>query len=293
MVTSVYLTYIKVAWTAPFANYQQIASYEVQIKDNGTGIFAENKALCDGTNSEVLSTLQCLVPIKDLRLGLSLYDYTLQDLPQFIVRARNVRGVGSFSNPNTSGGLIQTEPISIPVLSRDPLTTEAEIIINWTALSSPGDGYSSIIAYNLQFDKGTNGVTWYDLYGVVPTATLLSFTLTSDIVPGGKYLFRIRAGNVHGFGSFSNAFTIMAAGKPFKANTPTTSIDAATGKLEIQWTAPHDGSDAITSYLIEIADSTTNTWTPDAADCPGTNPAVLRCLIPMSTLTAAPYNYAF
>jgi len=179
------------------------------------------------------------------------------------------------------------------VLSRDPLTTETEIIIDWTSLASPYDGYAPVIAYNLQWDKGTNGVSWYDLYGVVPTATLLSFTLTSDIVPGGEYEFRIRAGNVHGFGAFTAPFTIMAAGKPFQVSSPITSIDSATGKLKIEWTAPHDGSDLITSYLIEIADSTTTTWTPDATDCSGTNPAILSCLIPMSTLTSAPYNYLF
>jgi hypothetical protein len=48
-----------------------------------------------------------------------------------------------------------------------------------------------------------SGNVWYDLYGVVPTATLLSFTLTSDIVPGQSYQFRIRAENIHGWGSFS------------------------------------------------------------------------------------------
>jgi len=113
------------------------------------------------------------------------------------------------------------------------LTTEAEILINWTALSSPGDGYSDVVAYNLQWDKGTTGTSWFDLYGVVPTATLLSFTLTSDIVPGEDYQFKIRAGNVHGFGPFSNVFTIKAAGIPSKVDVPVTSIDASTGSLKI------------------------------------------------------------
>lgn len=91
--------------------------------------------------------------MKDMRSAP--YDYVLQDLPQFIVKARNIRGWGELSSPNLVGGLIQTEPLSTPVLSRDPSTTESEIIINWTALGSPEDGYSPVIAYNLQWDKGS------------------------------------------------------------------------------------------------------------------------------------------
>lgn len=52
---------------------------------------------------------------------------------------------------------------------------------------NPDDGYSPIIAYNLEWDKGTDGISWYDLYGVVPTATLLSFALTTDITPADTY----------------------------------------------------------------------------------------------------------
>jgi hypothetical protein len=82
-------------------------------------LFAEDKSLCDGMNSETLATLQCLIQLRDLRAGLSSYGYSLQDMPQLIVAALNVRGQGMFSDPNTSGGLIQTEPIGIPVLSRN------------------------------------------------------------------------------------------------------------------------------------------------------------------------------
>ena len=103
-----------------------------------------------------------------------------------------------------------------------------------------------MIAYNLQWDKGTSGISWYDLYGVVPTATLLSFTLTSEIYPGETYEFKIRAANIHGWGAFSTALKIKAAGIPSQVSTPVTSIDAATGHVKIQWTAPHDGSQLIT-----------------------------------------------
>jgi len=127
----------------------------------------------------------------------------------------------------------------------------------------------------------------------VPTSTLLSFTLTSDIYPGKTYGFKIRAANIHGWGTFGTVLNIKAAGIPSQMSAPVTSIDATTGHVRIQLTAPHDGSQSISQYIIEIADSTATNWTPDSSNCPGTNPAVLSCLISMNTLTSAPYNYAF
>jgi len=49
--------------------------------------------------------------------------------------------------------------------------------------------------------------------------------------------------------------------------TVTTSIDSSTGGVKIVWTAPHDGSSTIDAYLIEIADSTSTTWTADTTNC--------------------------
>jgi len=78
--------------------------------------------------------------------------------------------------------------------------------------------------------------------------------------------------------------------------TVTTSIDSTTGGVKISWTAPNSNSYPITSYLIEIADSLTATWTADTTNCDGSSSTVMGnmyCIIPMSTLTSAPYGYLF
>ena len=64
-----------------------------------------------------------------------------------------------------------------------------------------------------------------------------------------------------------------------------TSIDAATGGVKIVWTEPSggDGSDTITSYKIEIKDSSSN-WIQETTNCGATLPA-LECIVPMSDLT--------
>lgn len=76
----------------------------------------------------------------------------------------------------------------------------------------------------------------------------------------------------------------------------TTSIDSTTGGLKISWTAPNSNSYTISSYLIEIADSLTATWNADTTNCDGSSSTVMSnmyCIIPMSTLTSAPYGYLF
>ena len=72
------------------------------------------------------------------------------------------------------------------------------------------------------------------------------------IVPGTFYSFRVRAANIHGFGEFSETFSVKAAGIADQVLTVTTSIDVVTGGVTIDWVTPHDGSQEITSYLVEI-----------------------------------------
>lgn len=67
----------------------------------------------------------------------------------------------------------------------------------------------------------------------MPTATLLSFTLTSEIHPGETYEFKIRAANIHGWGTFGTVLKIKAAGIPSQVSVPVTSIDATTGHIKI------------------------------------------------------------
>jgi hypothetical protein len=75
-----------------------------------------------------------------------------------------------------------------------------------------------------------------------------------------------------------------------------TSIDATTGNVQIDWAAPSANGDSIQTYTIEIFhQGTTSDWS-STASCDGSSSSVissLSCFVPMSTLTAAPYSYAF
>ena len=122
--TTVQGTNIKVDWEAPASNYKTISAYMVTIKDKGSGLFAENTALCDGSTTESVANTYCFIPIVSLRLGSSDYDYELGDTPQFQIQAINERGYSPSSDANTLGASIQTEPIQMQSVLRNSATTE-------------------------------------------------------------------------------------------------------------------------------------------------------------------------
>lgn len=78
--TTIEGTFIKVDWSSPFNNYREITGYRVTIKDKGTGLYVEDKSLCDGSSQEIISITECYIPFKALRLGYSAFDYEVLDV---------------------------------------------------------------------------------------------------------------------------------------------------------------------------------------------------------------------
>jgi len=55
-------------------------------------------------------------------------------------------------------------------------------------------------SYHLQWDKGTGGITWFDLSGLTSQNLDLEFIVhNSDVVGGQVYQFRIKAENAFGW----------------------------------------------------------------------------------------------
>jgi hypothetical protein len=152
-----------------------------------------------------------------------------------------------------------------------------------------------VLSYHLQYDNGTFATTWLDVVGLAPDSVATTIIVSSEIVSGTVYGFRVRARNIFGWGPYSTVTEIKAAREPGLPIAPVTSIDPVHGGVTIEWTAPDARGDTITAYKIEIANKAGTTWHTEAA-CDGTDPVViaaLRCIVPMSTLTASPYNYVF
>lgn len=152
------------------------------------------------------------------------------------------------------------------------------------------------MSYHLQYDNGTAATTWYDVVGLAPDSLATSILVSSQLVSGTVYGFRVRARNIFGWGPYSLVTSIKAAREPGTPLAPVTSIDAATGALAIDWTAPDARGDTITAYLVEIADKAGTTWNTENATCDATQAALVaarRCTVPMTVLTSAKYGYAY
>lgn len=288
-------TSLQVSWTAPTANFLPITDYEVQIKDS-TGNFAANTALCNpSAGQNAFTDMYCVIPLSVFESAP--YSYAVATTIEFKVLAKNSRGWSAASAVNPTGVTAQSKPAQMAAPTTvQTLTNETSLFVQWAALTTPSEtGGSTITSYYLKWDKGTAGATWYDIIGNGPTSLDTNITLTSDVSAGTTYRFKVQAYNIHGWGLESPIAYIKAAEEPSQMTAVTTSIDAATGGVTISWTAPHDGSDAIVEYKIEIKQNDGN-WYHETTHCVGTSATLLstrQCTVPMSALTASPLSLAF
>jgi hypothetical protein len=70
---------------------------------------------------------------------------TVDELIQVKVRAHNGDGWGEYSEINTSGATIETEPLEMDLVSYDTTaTTNSQIKVTWTDISGTSAGGSSV-----------------------------------------------------------------------------------------------------------------------------------------------------
>ena len=134
-------------------------------------------------------------------------------------------------------------------------------MVDWASvLSSPANGGSAITAYALYWDSGSGGATFTNLVGSDGTYSLTTYTVTSGIVQGSSYEFKVQAQNQWGWGPISSSVTIVASTVPAQMSTPVTSIDPTTGGVLITWSAPDNNGEPLLTYKIEILNEAQTTW---------------------------------
>ena len=84
------------------------------------GDFAHELTRCDGTVSTVVSSRSCSVPMTTLR---TLTSRPRGSLIRVKIRAFNAKGSGDYSEVNTAGATIETEPTNLSVVSIDVPST--------------------------------------------------------------------------------------------------------------------------------------------------------------------------
>jgi hypothetical protein len=130
---------------------------------------------------------QCIILVTTLTQGP--YSLVQGDLVAAVVSAYNIEGWGPVSTVNTAGALIEVIPSKMVAPTSGPNTLENQIHVKWVALLGVNTGGKTITSYNLQWDKATNGATWYNVVGYSPASLNLEATLSTTVVPGNSYKF--------------------------------------------------------------------------------------------------------
>ena len=166
------------------------------------------------------------------------------------VRAHNSLGYGSYSSTYSSGAKIRQIPstMSAPTIAS---YSDSSINVTWTALSSPSNGNSDILAYELVWDTGLNTVPSVDLSNTLTTYYVLSST---QITSGTMYRFAVRARNIYGSAtSYSSETVAYAYDVPAKMDMATVQTSTQVGYtdgtyVDIIWTAPSTHGSSIDQY---------------------------------------------
>lgn len=185
-------------------------------------------------------------------------------LPEGAVVARDLAGSGSTVVISYKGGdgndvtlRLATSPNAPVAVTGSTDAGPGAVRLAWTAPVS--DGGSAISDYEIQYssDNGGKWTTFIDGSSSQTTAVVTGLTV------GAGYVFRVRASNGVGQGSFSPSSPIITpTGVTGVPNSPR-DLTATSGRRQIflRWAAPAiDGGSPITDYVVEVSSDGGTTW---------------------------------
>lgn len=210
------------------------------------GDFVNELTYCNGSDTQVVTALKCSVPMATIRT------LTLRPRDSLIrvkVRAFNAKGTGLFSEVNTAGATVETEPTNLSVVTIDvPSTFNDRTRVVWTALtgSARGGKNVAITNYEVYWDQGTG--TWVSLANTTSPDTLTY--LKEGLTGGNTYKFKVRAYNKYGDGPFTAEVSVQTSQAPNAPAAPTLQVVGA--HVNISWVAPFDNYRAVLGYQVLI-----------------------------------------
>lgn len=109
------------------------------------------------------------------------------------------------------------------------------------------------MSYVIYWDNGDSSADFIELVGSPSQLTQTTYTVSDSIQVGKSYRFKVKAVNKWGDGTFSNSLSVLASSRPATIQpAATTSVDALSGDLVIQWTEPDAHGSALQSFVIQI-----------------------------------------
>lgn len=100
-------TYVKISWSPPDNNGAQVITYRVLLLASDSITWLESD-YCQSTDSSLVDTLQCYVPMAELTSDK--YSLPYNRFISIKVQAYNIRGWGELSQSNTVGVYVETVP---------------------------------------------------------------------------------------------------------------------------------------------------------------------------------------
>lgn len=135
-----------------------------------------------------MTNANCSIPLT--KLTQSPFSLSLATDIKAKVKAKNLYGYGTESPQNSVGPSIQTVPGKMATPTRDTATTTTSLAVDWVAMTTSTEtGGSSILSYHYEWDAGTNGVTYTEIY----SGTTLTNAHTTSVSAGTMYKVRVRA----------------------------------------------------------------------------------------------------
>ena len=246
-------TSVDIEWDLPNEHSSSIISYSILFMQ-ANGDFVTELTNCGaGVGSAVVAARKCSVPMTLLRT------LTLRPRDSLIrvkIRGTNLKGDGEYSEVNTVGATIETEPTNLSVASIDvPSTFNDRTKVVWTALtgSARGGWNVDITSYEVYWDQGNNVTTWVSKYKTTRTDVggLLTYANVDSLVGGGIYQFKVRAYNKYGEGLFTDAVSVNTSQAPEQPAAPTLEVVGA--HVKISWVRPFRNHREVTAYQILLA----------------------------------------
>jgi len=127
------------------------------------------------------------------------------------VAAENSLGIGDYSSLSTGSASAETVPVApTSAPTEDGSSDDTQIVVNWASLTGTNTGGSAITDYQLVWDNGDGSFATTTVVVKTETTTFTySSTQTTGFTLGLTYLYKYRAMNKYGWGSFSPTLTLI------------------------------------------------------------------------------------
>ena len=234
-VTSHGATSASLSWSVPDDGGQAILDYVVQ--------YSSNNGLSWSTYDDGISSLTSAT-VTGLTSG-AIYN--------FRVAAKNTVGVGPYSN------VVSEYPSTIPsapLVSVDSYSGDSATIVLSNPAQSGKSGGAVVTGWALEYSL--DGSHWYPSVSPTRSNDYTFSALVANLQQGRTYFFRAAMLNRDGQGAYSPAISMIPAIVP---QAPVLTVQShAASSVSLSWSAPDDGGQSLTDYVIQYSSDHGASW---------------------------------